>query len=247
MGSVNDATPPLKIAVLINGFETEYSPAVRASFISATTSAAQIAKLPTPTIDFYDPIVAQIHPDPSNYDLIVLSGGTADHKKPDPWVLKLRAYLQTTVREHPKQKLLGICWGHQALAISSGDSVEMMEGAEIGITQINLTTAGKKMFPFSNDGRLKIHEFHRREIRVPAEGFVSLAEGNQAFLNEANTILTFQGHPELNEGLAKIYLRNAPSYMGVGDAEKEGLARNMEESHDGVPIWARILEWVREE
>jgi GMP synthase-like glutamine amidotransferase len=247
MGSISDAAQPLKIAVLINGFETEYSPAVRESFISATTSAAQVAKLPTPTIDFYDPIIAQIHPDPSKYDLIVLSGGTADHNKPDPWVLKLRAYLQTTVQEDPEQKLLGICWGHQALAISCGGSVEMMDGAEIGIKQINLTATGKKMFPFLNEGHLKIHEFHRREIKIPAKGFVSLAEGNQVFLNKANTILTFQGHPELNEGLAKIYLGNTPSYMGVGDAEKEGLARNMEESHDGVQIWARILQWVREE
>jgi GMP synthase-like glutamine amidotransferase len=123
----------------------------------------------------------------------------------------------------------------------------MMEGAEIGITQVNLTAVGKKMFPFSKDRHLKIHEFHRREIKVPAKGFVSLAEGNQVFLNEGNTILTFQGHPELNEGLAKIYLGNTPPYMGVGDAEKEGLARNMEESHDGVQIWARILQWVTEE
>jgi len=73
-----------------------------------------------------------------------------------------------------------------------------------------------------------------------------LAEGNQIFLNETNTILTFQGHPELNKELAKAILGKAPSYMGVGDAEKEGLAQKKEENHDGVQIWARILEWVSE-
>jgi GMP synthase-like glutamine amidotransferase len=107
--------------------------------------------------------------------------------------------LQATVQERPKQKLLGICWGHQAIATSSGGSVEMMARAEIAITQINLNTAGQKNFPFSNNGHLKIYEFHSRQITVPAEGFEPLAEGNQVFFwNEVKTILRFQGHQELN-------------------------------------------------
>jgi hypothetical protein len=65
-------------------------------------------------------------------------------------------------------------------------------------------------------------------------------------MNEAKTILTFQGHPEMNQGLAETNLRDAPSYMGVDDAKREVVAKTIEQSHDGVLIWKRILEWVKE-
>lgn len=165
----------------------------------------------------------------------------------DPWVLKMQKFLRETVSEHPKQKLVGICWGHQTMCVAFGGVIENMAGPEVGVTQITLTDEGRKMFPFAKDGHLRIHEFHRRVITVPAKGFRALAVGNQSFLNEANTIMTFQGHPEMTGTVAKVALGNTPSYMGVDDAEKGGITERMDLPHDGINIWKRILEWVREE
>jgi GMP synthase-like glutamine amidotransferase len=237
----------LKIAVLINGFEGPNSPATRASFVSAITAAsASIRNSATPIIDFFDPVVAQVHPDRSNYDLIVLSGGTADPMGSDPWVLKLQAFLRAAIKDYPKQKMVGICWGHQTICAALGGTVGRMDAAEIGVTRIELTKAGSEMFPFANNGGMQIHEFHRREIKVPAKGFIPLAEGNQAFLSGTNTIVTFKGHPEMNTDLAKSLLASAPAYMGVEEGQKEMLTENMESAHDGVHIWERILAWVSE-
>lgn len=236
----------LKVAVLLNGFESPSTPAQKASFTSAISSATEPAS-PTPVIDFYDPIVAQIYPDPAKYDLIVLSGGTADPMCADPWVVKLQKYLQATVKDFPKQKIVGICWGHQTLSVSFGGGVGNMSGPEIGVTKIGLTDEGKKMFPFAAEkGCMMMHEFHRREIKVVVDDFVLLAEENQVFLNKANTILTFQGHPELNTELAQMLLAGTPSYMGIDDEKREGMKTSMESAHDGVRIWERILEWVKE-
>ncbi len=236
-------TSPLKIAVLINGFESPYSAAVRASFETSIASGSALSSesLP-PTVDFYDPIVAQIHPDPTKYDLIVLSGGTVDPRGSDAWVVKLQNYLRSTVEAFPKQKFVGICWGHQTTSITFGGSVRNMETAEIGATEITLTAEGRKMFPFAVDGHIHLHEFHAREIGAPGKGFIALAEGNQSFLNEANTIITFQGHPELNTDLARTFVQNAPAYMGIDSERKESLIAKVGLRHDGVKIWARILE-----
>lgn len=121
-----------------------------------------------------------------------------------------------------------------------------MDGPEIGVHQITLTPEGNKMFPFAQDGKLNIHEFHRRDIKSVAKGFIPLAEGNQSFVNEANTILTFQGHPELNAELARNFVETTPAYMGLNDEKKAGLIAKAGLDHDGVKIWERILRWVRE-
>ena len=162
-----------------------------------------------------------------------------------PWVLKMQEFLRSTARAWPEKKIVGICWGHQTICVSFGGTVGDQEGgAEIGVTPILLTREGKEMLPFAEGGNLMIHEYHKREIKVPAKGFVALAEGNQMFMNERKTIWTFQGHPEMNEGLAKSLLADTPAYMGVNGEEKEDFSRKMEKRHDGVEIWKRILQWV---
>jgi GMP synthase-like glutamine amidotransferase len=249
MGSLE--TSPPRIAILLNGFASTLTPAIRTSFISAISSAFSLSSLSSsspPKIDFYDPIVAQIYPDPAEYNLIVLSGGTADPMGSQPWVLKMQEFLRTTSREWPEKKIVGICWGHQTMCVSFGGKVGNREGgAEVGVTPIILTDKGKKMLPFAGGDKLMIHEYHRREIKVPAKGFVALAEGNQMFMNERKTVWTFQGHPEMNAELAKSLLADTPAYMGVGGEEREELGRRMERWHDGVNIWKNILEWVGEE
>jgi GMP synthase-like glutamine amidotransferase len=239
MGSIEP--PSLKIAILINGFASPLTPSIQSSFTTAISSASASP----PTIDFYDPIVAQTYPDPDSYDLIVLSGGTADPMGSQPWVLKMQDFLRTTARDFPNRKIVGICWGHQTICVSFGGTVgNRQEGAEIGVTSIQLTAEGEKMLGW--EGKVDIHEYHRREVKSKPKGFVELAERGQMFINEKKTIWTFQGHPELNEGLGKALLAESPAYMGVDGREKEEISKRMERKHDGVRIWKRILEWVGE-
>jgi len=231
----------LHVAVLING-KSQYRERVKASFTSAVTTGS-----PNAEVDFYDPIDAQIYPDPSKYDLIVLSGGTVDPMSKEPWVVKMQEFLRTTVREHPRQKLMGICWGHQTIAVAFGGIVGGIDKAEIGVHAIPLTPAGSAFFiSLPSPDHFNIHEYHRREVKTPGKGFIALAEGNQAFINADNTIITLQGHPELDEALAKAMLVNAPSYMAVEGAEKEAIAKKMESPHNGLDIWRRVIEWVKE-
>lgn len=164
------------------------------------------------------------------------------------WVLKMQKFIRTTVEQYPKKKIVGICWGHQTIGVAFGATVGNLPILEIGVKSIPLTDAGKKMFPFAIGGVLEMHEYHRREIQTPAKGFIPLAgtKGNQSFVNEANTILTFQGHPEMTEGVAKLMLEDTPSYMGLIEGRMAEIAKTMELPHDGGKIWKRILEWVHE-
>lgn len=234
----------ISIAILLNGYDSPYKPGIRNSFQQAL--AAATSPTPSPSIDFYDPIIAQIYPDPSKYDLIVLSGGTEDPMGSAPWVLKLQDYLQRTILDYPQQKILGICWGHQTICVTLGGEVGSMEEAEVGVTEIRLTAEGDQVFSFAQGRPLRMHEFHKRDIKVPAKGFKRLAEANQSFVNETNTILTFQGHPELNTELATTMLLALPSYMDVEADRRDALLNSVGSAHDGVELWRRILAWVKE-
>ncbi|KAF2739332.1 class I glutamine amidotransferase-like protein [Polyplosphaeria fusca] len=240
---------PFKAAVLVNAENKEdgisaVDLAFRAAFQERISSAC-----PGAQVDFFDPIVAQIYPEPAQYDLIVLTGGTADAMAKDvPWVLKMQDFLRTTVEKCPTQKIVGICWGHQIVHVAFGGAVGPMEKLEVGVTPITLTSTGSSFYSsyLPSTERYNIHQFHEMEVKTPGQGFITLAEANQSLVNAANTILTIQGHPEMYAELSKLLLRDTQKYMGVDAAEKEALEINIDSPHDGIAIWKRIVQWAGE-
>lgn len=78
---------------------------------------------PTAKVEFFDPVVERKMPNAPDYDLIVLSGGKADASSSEPWVLGVLDYVRETAREFPQTKILGVCWGHQAVLRAFGGEV----------------------------------------------------------------------------------------------------------------------------
>lgn len=118
---------PFRVAVLVNS-KSALDPSFNAAF-SRSISAAR----PGTQIDFFDPIEAQTYPEPGRYNLIVLTGGgTADANAEDiPWVLKMREFLTKTAETCPKQKITGVCWGHEIIQIAFGGAIGPMNGPEV--------------------------------------------------------------------------------------------------------------------
>lgn len=110
-------------------------------------------------------------PDLSNYRLVILSGGKVNLLEAEKplWALQVLDMIRKVAKEPTGPKLLGICWGHQAIQYAlGGDLAWVKDGprvscvlfskhgnshfadeAQIGVQDIQLTAQGQQVFKSS--------------------------------------------------------------------------------------------------
>ncbi|KAI1615878.1 class I glutamine amidotransferase-like protein [Exophiala viscosa] len=208
-----------------------------------------LAAEPDANIQYFQPLEGGDLPDASRFDLVILTGGTYDLTLPDtdPWVAKLLGWIRDTVSHNPETKLLGICWGHQAISHALGGKIAYRkDGTLIDVVDVRLTNAGRNFF----DGYelLRMHKFHKRIVLEPGLGLQPLAEDNEIFASPSGQILTFQGHPEMTAKIAQGILDHRDlSYLNLADSSPEGVAqlhKGLEKVEDGKQAFARVMSWA---
>lgn len=97
------------------------------------------------------------------YDSIIVSGSNSGVNDGDEWIKELGGLLHTIATQHPKIKLIGICFGHQIICHSVfGSQVVKNPKWEIGPYQVELNELGKKVF--RNKEHLNIEMFHHDAV-----------------------------------------------------------------------------------
>ncbi|OJJ50222.1 hypothetical protein ASPZODRAFT_90182 [Penicilliopsis zonata CBS 506.65] len=175
-------------------------------------------------------------PSPSNYDLVILTGGTGDivAEKPDEWIVATMQFIRDC-HAQSTCKILGICWGHQAVSRAMGG---IIKEDQLGVYEIELTEAGKSFFHRES---INLHKFHRRRVLSTPPGFIALAE-RETFLSSTGRILTLQGHPEMDESVSKLLLTNDAGFYTRDN--KEQFVERIEREHDGLDVFKVIMEWA---
>ncbi|KAJ4417871.1 hypothetical protein N0V82_005928 [Gnomoniopsis sp. IMI 355080] len=188
-------------------------------------------------------------PDLSDYRLVILSGGKVnllDQDKP-LWALQVLDMVRKVAGEPTGPKLLGICWGHQAIHYALGGDLAWVEdGPRIGVQDIRLTAKGQQIF---SDNTLKMHKYHVRYISRLAPGFASLTESNEISISESDRIMTFQGHPEMTYEISKALSEGdngtyKPSEKSEAASSRDELLHDISTPHDGGRVWEVIMDWA---
>lgn len=177
-----------------------------------------------------------------DFDAYLVTGSKADAFGAEDWIERLRQYLLQ--RYQAGDVLLGICFGHQILALVLGGQTERAEqGWGAGVHRYRMLAAPVDQLEVPSHLHMLIS--HRDQVtRLPA-GAQLLASSdfcpNAAFSLEGR-VLCFQGHPEFTHDFSRALLQ-----IRQGIYTPEFYARCMEslqQAHDGQQVGHWMLEFV---
>ncbi|GAB1197526.1 hypothetical protein APSETT444_006822 [Aspergillus pseudonomiae] len=198
---------------------------------------------PNVAINVYAPIQGDPFPDLDNYDLMILTGGPfnlLEDEKPS-WVTETLEFIKAATTDRVTPKLLGICWGQQAIALALGGSMgELKNGLCMGVETIRLTPDGARFF---NAKSLDIHKHHKLAVVDIGPRLSCLAPNNEILLSDDNQVLTLQGHPELDATLSQLLIDPDSPPASVRPGVETDM-KPIDAPHDGDVIFATVMKWA---
>jgi GMP synthase-like glutamine amidotransferase len=177
-----------------------------------------------------------------SYDAYLVTGSKADSFAADPWILRLREYL--LARYENGDRLLGICFGHQLLALLLGGRVERAaQGWGIGVNRYQLLEQPEWMSPSLET--LDLLVFHQDQITVLPENATLLATSEfcpYAAYSIGDQVLCFQAHPEFVDDYELALLNLRREFLGE-DLYAQAM-HSMHLQHQGVVVAEWMLRFV---
>ena len=150
--------------------------------------------------------------DVHDFDGFIISGSRSSVNDPKLWIEQLFNLVKEIIqREVP---LVGLCFGHQAIAKSLGGQVcKSKTGWNIGCVPVELTASGKSILNAKQHSYL--YAFHQDNVEVLPENarLIGSTEMCKNFIVEFKKgVIGFQGHPEFDaaymQGLLDINIAN---------------------------------------
>ncbi len=170
-------------------------------------------------------------PSLEGYDALWVMGGPMDIWEEDryPWLVAEKAAIREAVAGL-KMPFLGVCLGHQLLAQALGGRVAPMKAPEVGILDVELTSAGRGDPLFAGISPfVKCLQWHGTEVVDPPPGSAVLARspacavqafrlGGSAYGIQYHVELTPATVPEWGE--VPVYQEALAKTMGPGALDR---------------------------
>ncbi len=176
------------------------------------------------------------------FDAYLVTGSKADSFGSDPWIETLKAYLLT--RFERGDKLLGVCFGHQLLALLLGGKAERAsQGWGVGIHRYRLAAHAPWMDP--NVAELTLLISHQDQVTALPEEATVIASSDFcpfAAYHIRDQVLCFQGHPEFVHDYSRALLDARHEYLG--DQVYQNALASLEQGHQGDLVGEWMMRFV---
>jgi GMP synthase-like glutamine amidotransferase len=201
---------------------------------------AMFARLLGPGFEprIYAAAAGELPPAPEAHPAFLITGSAAGVYEPLPWIAPLLGFLREA---KGRTKLVGICFGHQAMAEALGGRVEKSErGWGIGLQDYDLWERASWMGETS-PGRIAVPVSHQDQIVVPPPGVRVL--GGNAFTPfglleyECGDAVSMQFHPEFEPRYAQALIEHRRARVPDPDSAIASLDRPNDQ--------ALVAQWIR--
>jgi GMP synthase-like glutamine amidotransferase len=192
--------------------------------------------------DVYNVMNGEYPADDQVFDAYLVTGSKADSFGDDPWIATLKTFLLE--RYERGDKLLGVCFGHQLLALLLGGKTERAkQGWGVGIHRYTLAARAPWMDPHGADLTLLIS--HQDQVTQLPENATLIASSDfcpYAAYHIADQVLCFQGHPEFIHDYSRALLDLRQEHLGE-EVYKKAVA-SLAEEHQGGLVGEWMLRFV---
>jgi GMP synthase-like glutamine amidotransferase len=174
-------------------------------------------------------------PNPAAHSAYLITGSPAGVYEPLPWIDPLRQF----IRAAGQAKMIGICFGHQAMAEALGGQVEKSEkGWGAGLHRYSVVTRERWM---DDAGNISIPASHQDQVVIqPPNTDVTVMSNFTEFAGLAWTdrpAISFQFHPEFSPAFAKALIEKRYDLV----PNPEAAIASLDAPNDN----ARVAAWIR--
>ncbi|MNM96804.1 GMP synthase [glutamine-hydrolyzing] [compost metagenome] len=192
----------------------------------------------------YNVVQGEYPSDDEHFDAYLVTGSKADSFGSDPWIQTLKTFLLE--RYQRGDKLLGICFGHQLLALLLGGKAERAsQGWGVGIHDYRIDEQPEWMSPPLEDLTLLVsHQDQVTSLPDNARVIASSEFCPVAAYAIGEQVLCFQGHPEFVHDYSRALLDLRKDFLG-DTVYSEGVD-SLERSHQGTTVAEWMMRFVEQ-
>jgi GMP synthase-like glutamine amidotransferase len=190
----------------------------------------------------YNVMAGHYPPDSERYDAYLVTGSKADSFGPDAWIQTLKTYLLE--RYNRGDKLLGVCFGHQLLALLlGGKSERAVQGWGVGIHQYRMANKPAWISPDLDDLTLLIsHQDQVTQLPTNATLLASSEFCPIASYCIGDQVLCFQGHPEFVHNYSRALLDLRKQH--IGEPAYSNAVDSLQHPHQGHTVAEWMMRFV---
>jgi GMP synthase-like glutamine amidotransferase len=181
----------------------------------------------------------------ARYDAVLLTGSKADSFSQEPWVVELRQRVSELLDQ--KMKLLGICFGHQLIALCLGAKVgRAPQGWGVGRMSYDWHAADIPLAP--EDKKMSLLVSHQDQVLELPEEATLLASNNHcpiAAYSVGDEVFCVQGHPEFEAGYSSFLLEKRRDRLG--EPMYTSAMASLQHGHDGLSVAKMMIAFVEDQ